>query len=506
MFDNSGYAAFANSLSNAGAAFGNALQERNRRQSLAELGQFAANNDYAGLSKAAFAMGDERLGLSALAMDQEQKKIASQRAADDAALGVAGGTAQGGVTVNPNPQPMMLPGGLPANDEISQYIVQSAKQRGIDPGIALKVYRSEGAGGYAGDKNSSFGPFQLHYGGVAPGGNAVAGLGDEFTKATGLDARNPSTWKQQVDFALEKAKSGGWGPWHGWKGDQWAGIRGVQVADASGRIPDNVFQQPPQATPVDGLMARRENIMRALNARGISDNARAQLNTMLQATEKDIDRADKAANQNKPEFKQFGQDIYRIEGGNIAPVQRVEKSAQEKALTADQSNAAGFADRMDNAEKVLSNEKFAPFIMGTTGTENAILGKIPMVGAKWQDAEYKQFQRAKKDFITAVLRKESGASISPTEFQNEDEKYFPQPWDDPQTIQDKAQARQIAISSMRRAGGPAQPGVAAQGHPSAGGKPIPADVLDQAKAAIVTKGRDAVIKRLQEGGFDTSGL
>ena len=39
------------------------------------------------------------------------------------------------------------------------------------------------------------------------------GLGDEFTKKTGLDARNPSTWKQQIDFAMDQVRKGGWRPW-----------------------------------------------------------------------------------------------------------------------------------------------------------------------------------------------------------------------------------------------------------------------------------------------------
>ena len=86
---------------------------------------------------------------------------------------------------------------------------------GIDPDTAVKVARSEGLNVYHGDGGSSFGPFQLHYGGVAKGGNAVGGLGDSFTKKTGLDARDPSTVPQQVDFALQNAAQGGWGPWHG---------------------------------------------------------------------------------------------------------------------------------------------------------------------------------------------------------------------------------------------------------------------------------------------------
>jgi hypothetical protein len=111
------------------------------------------------------------------------------------------------------------------------YIRAAAQKRGINPDIAVRVARTEGLGDtYAGDEGSSFGPYQLHYGGMAKGGNAVSGLGDVFTKATGLHARDPGTVPQQIDFALDYARANGWGPWHGWKGDEFEGIpKGLQV-------------------------------------------------------------------------------------------------------------------------------------------------------------------------------------------------------------------------------------------------------------------------------------
>lgn len=109
---------------------------------------------------------------------------------------------------------------------VAEYIRQAAMRRGMDPDVALQVAKNEGLNSYTGDGGSSFGPYQLHYGGVAKGGNAVGGLGDIFTKRTGLDARNPDTWQAQVDFSLDEAKRGGWKPWHGWTGPADAGIQG----------------------------------------------------------------------------------------------------------------------------------------------------------------------------------------------------------------------------------------------------------------------------------------
>lgn len=111
--------------------------------------------------------------------------------------------------------------GSPSNTEA--YIREAAKKRGINPEVAVKVAKSEGLYNYVGDKGTSFGPFQLHYKNNIPG-LSNPGLGDEFTKATGLHARDPNTIKQQIDFALDAAIRQGWGPWHGYKGGSRDGL------------------------------------------------------------------------------------------------------------------------------------------------------------------------------------------------------------------------------------------------------------------------------------------
>jgi hypothetical protein len=120
-------------------------------------------------------------------------------------------------------------GDLPDVSEVENYIRQSAQRFNIDPDAAVAVARTEGLApnvwqsrvarsgrGGEGGREASFGPFQLYMGG---------GLGNEFQKATGLDPRDPSTWKQQVDFSLgHAARIGQWydptpgstaGPWFG---------------------------------------------------------------------------------------------------------------------------------------------------------------------------------------------------------------------------------------------------------------------------------------------------
>lgn len=112
------------------------------------------------------------------------------------------------------------------------FIRAEAIKRGIDPNVAMRVAKSEGFGSYVGDQGTSFGSFQLHYKNNIPG-LSNGGLGDAFTKKTGLDARDPATEREQIKFALDEAAKGGWGPWHGWRGNSRAGLAGASPSGAA---------------------------------------------------------------------------------------------------------------------------------------------------------------------------------------------------------------------------------------------------------------------------------
>jgi hypothetical protein len=120
--------------------------------------------------------------------------------------------------------------------DLLAYVRSAATKRGIDPDVAMAVSNSEGLRDstmtheVVGDKGTSFGPYQLHYGGSGIPGMNVKGLGDDFTKKTGLDARDPATTHQQIDFSLDRAKQNGWTDWHGAKNtgiDRWQGIKAM---------------------------------------------------------------------------------------------------------------------------------------------------------------------------------------------------------------------------------------------------------------------------------------
>ena len=106
------------------------------------------------------------------------------------------------------------------------------------------VGRTEGLGGFEpgkrdtiGDRGQSNGPWQLYHGG---------GLGNVFQRETGLSAKDTTTWKAQTDFAMRKARAGGWTPWHGAKNNgigRWQGI-GVGSDERSGTMQKTL---PPKA-------------------------------------------------------------------------------------------------------------------------------------------------------------------------------------------------------------------------------------------------------------------
>lgn len=117
-----------------------------------------------------------------------------------------------------------------------------------------------------------------------------------------------------------------------------------------------------------------------------------------------------------------------------------------------QFKAAGFAKRAGAASKDL--EELMKSGYDPTEFSDVLLGGLSSTGSlgKWLTGQMSpgrtQFEQSARDFVSAVLRKESGAAIGEEEYNREVQKYFPMPGDDPKTIQRKARARQQAIESL----------------------------------------------------------
>ncbi len=116
-------------------------------------------------------------------------------------------------------------------------------------------------------------------------------------------------------------------------------------------------------------------------------------------------------------------------------------------MNENQANAAGFADRIANALPVLDST--------SPGRSARILENAPLsVGNEFLSGEAQQFFQAERDFINAVLRRESGAVISEEEFDNARRQYIPQPGDKDEVLEQKRRNRQTVLRSMGRAAGP----------------------------------------------------
>lgn len=153
----------------------------------------------------------------------------------------------------------------------------------------------------------------------------------------------------------------------------------------------------------------------------------------------------------------------------LTPYQKAELSLQrekfefekgkDKVLTESQGNAAAFGIRAKEADMILKGLENKG--VRTGGVIKGTLESVPLVGGalgrtfNWTAGDEQQATtQARKNFVTAILRKESGASISPTEFENEEKKYFPQVGDSATVVQQKQKARETAIKALELQAGP----------------------------------------------------
>lgn len=149
-----------------------------------------------------------------------------------------------------------------------------------------------------------------------------------------------------------------------------------------------------------------------------------------------------------------GMTIESTPDGGFRMVQGVGASVK---LTEGQGKATGFYNRAEKSDKILSDLERAG-----TNLYESIVENVPLAGNYMVSEEYQKYSQAKRDFINAILRQESGAVIGPSEFANAEKQYFPQPGDGPDVIKQKRQNRMSAIEGLKVASGP---GAAQLGRP-----------------------------------------
>ncbi|MGI8397805.1 hypothetical protein ACRYWZ_15640 [Agrobacterium deltaense] len=130
-------------------------------------------------------------------------------------------------------------------------------------------------------------------------------------------------------------------------------------------------------------------------------------------------------------------------------------------VTVDESKAGGFADRMTQSGALIDQFGNA----GLSTFDQAITNSpyVPgFIANNLVGDDFQKYDQARRDFINAQLRRESGAVISPEEFDNANKQYFPQPGDKPEVLEQKRKNRETVIGAMIRDAGPTYKKPAAQ--------------------------------------------
>lgn len=122
------------------------------------------------------------------------------------------------------------------------------------------------------------------------------------------------------------------------------------------------------------------------------------------------------------------------------------KNNPSKPPSKEQGDSYGFAKRIVRDMPILQDQTKIDAGMSTW---NRAISNVPFgYGNQWAGKDYQQITQAQRDFINAVLRRESGAAISPQEFENAALQYFPQPGDDPETIQQKLANQRTQLEAI----------------------------------------------------------
>lgn len=122
-----------------------------------------------------------------------------------------------------------------------------------------------------------------------------------------------------------------------------------------------------------------------------------------------------------------------------------------KPQTQAQSKVHGFADRLAQSNRTISE-------LGANFTSKiAFGGSLPNI---LQSSDRQAYEQAKRNFVNAILRQESGAVIADSEFASAEKQYFPVAGDKEKNILQKAQNRNTVINNLYREANTVRPAIA----------------------------------------------
>lgn len=146
----------------------------------------------------------------------------------------------------------------------------------------------------------------------------------------------------------------------------------------------------------------------------------------------------------KPEYQT------KVEQLQSKAAEKVTAEGKPKEPTEAQRLTSGFYNRMADAEKTL--EKLETTINSMDTKDMLYQRNVPNF---MKSKEMQMQEQAESNFLMAVLRKESGAAISPSELATGIKQYFPEAGDSEEVLKQKKRNREIQIASFKSMAGPA---------------------------------------------------
>lgn len=282
----------------------------------------------------------------------------------------------------------------------------------------------------------------------------------QFGKLTGQDVTNELQNLQQIGDNPDALRK--WAAGHALNAEQL--LPKTQLQDTGGT--SNVLN----IDPLTGKPTVVSTTAKTMTPGEIASNQVAQGNL-------GVARANLGVNQQRLGIDQQKLALEQQNGGQKAPagyrylpngqLEAIPGGPGDKTLnpTEVQGKAALFGARAAEADKILSN--LSAQGVNTPGLIKQGVESIPLIGGGLAmgvnslptalggpTPKQQQVEQAQRDFVNAVLRQESGASISESEFQNAKKQYFNQPGDSAAVKAQKAANRKTAIEGFKNMAGP----------------------------------------------------
>ena len=126
-----------------------------------------------------------------------------------------------------------------------------------------------------------------------------------------------------------------------------------------------------------------------------------------------------------------------------------------KPPTEAQGSASLYATRMSQANQTIESSESKVISINPASYAAQVLAEPSAIGNALISDDIRQQRQAERNFLNSVLRRESGAVISPSEFAEGAKQYFPRPGDDATTLEQKRANRATAIAQLQQQAGPA---------------------------------------------------